>query len=438
MTSWHHLPDLYFLHIPKTAGTSLRTWAEHLFPDDSILPAYHLTPMEALPDEAILKSRFAGGHFGWRYVERAEQLGKQLAVFTFLRESFATRMSALSYLSDLPDEEMSKLAPEVAERMRDNVARSQSDQMVDFVTSRQFDVEALLARQTPDFFARQNPYLLFLAGPGSQVEEAIKVTPASLELARQRLRDMLSVGVVEDMEGSIALLCDRLGLPLLPMPMRLNASGAKLEPSDHYRDYITRLSGPNIELHDLASELVAGRRAELLVRHGLPADAPLEALAGPMRAAFLATDRGVKRIASADISMADGLVTEGFAPRFLDAETGSWMRWAGLNTTLYLPLDPRGDRTVTITLPQAMSDAVREGLTLTVNGQTFVLQPVRQRFWNLRYRHPAYAATIPAGVIEPDAQYTALEIAAPEDFETEYPEHMGERAAFALSDIHIA
>ena len=41
--------------IPKDPrGTSLRTWAEHLFsPDDSILPAYHLHPDGgALPDEA--------------------------------------------------------------------------------------------------------------------------------------------------------------------------------------------------------------------------------------------------------------------------------------------------------------------------------------------------------------------------------------------------
>ena len=63
MNAWHHLPDLYFLHIPKTAGTSVRAWAEGLFPHDAILPAHHINPMEALPDEIILKCRFASGHF---------------------------------------------------------------------------------------------------------------------------------------------------------------------------------------------------------------------------------------------------------------------------------------------------------------------------------------------------------------------------------------
>ena len=60
----------------------------------------------------------------------------------------------------------------------------------------------------------RTPYLLFLAGPGKARVEGGDQGDARIAgaFARQRLaRNMLSVGVVEDMEGSIALLCDRAG-----------------------------------------------------------------------------------------------------------------------------------------------------------------------------------------------------------------------------------
>ena len=139
--------------------------------------------------------------------------------------------------------------------MRDNVARSQSDQMVDFVTSRQFDVEVPAGRQTPDFFARQNPYLLFLAGPGSQVEERSRWTPASLELARQRLRDMLSVGVVEDMEVlDRACSGDPLGPALLPMPMAAQRfrGQARAERPLQGLHHAAEAGAEHSSLHDLA------------------------------------------------------------------------------------------------------------------------------------------------------------------------------------------
>lgn len=437
MNSWHHLPDLYFLHIPKTAGTSLRVWAEQLFPADAILPAFHLHAMEELPDETIRASRFASGHFGWRFVERAGALGRPPAVFTFLRETLAMRMSTLSYAASVPEEELEKQPPEVARRMREAATMMTSDRMVDFVTRQEINIEAQLALQTPDRRARHNPYLLFLAGPGSQLDDVPEITPQRMELARQRLRDMLSVGVVEDMAGSMALLCDRLGLPFLPMGMRLNTSSDKLQPSPSFTEYVTRLSGPNIELHQLATRLVAERHGELLARYGLPADAPPDALAAPMRNAFLTTDRGLARIARAAISMGDGLVSEGLAPR-IATKPGRWQRWAGRRATLYLPLDPRRDRSIHFAVPEVMSDKIHEGIGLTVNGQDIALKPTGNRFWQKTLgATPGYQGTIPARAMDPDAQYTALDFHAPEDLPNDHPEVMGERASFALGDVII-
>lgn len=430
MKPWHHLPDLYFLHIPKTAGTSVRAWAEGLFPADAILPVHHLQPMEDMPDEAIRSARFASGHLGWRFFERRERL-KPIEVFTFLRETLALRMSMLGYAHEVPEDAFSELAGDVAERTRKGTEAARSSAMVEFVTSDSFDVARQVAAVLPLNRRLQNSYVLHLAGAGGQASEVIEVTDETCHLAASRLDGMLSVGVVEDMAGSMALLCDRLGLPYLPLGRVLNKSEKKLKPSAKFGEFVRHVASYNVQLHDHATNLVAERKADLLASYGV---ATVEALATPMRHAFLTTDRGVERAKEADITMADGLVTEGFAQRLFYEPYNRWIRWAGQEATLYLPLDRSADRAIRFEVATTMTDPIRDGLTLSVEGRDIPLTRTYEKWpdgWHL-----ICEGTIPAG--DAVLQYTALDFEAPEDVAvTDYPDSMGVRAAWALADVRV-
>ena len=430
MRAWHHLPDLYFLHIPKTAGTSVRAWAEGLFPQDAILPVFHLLPMEELPDEAIRAARFASGHFGWRYVDRVEAAGGTVEVFTFLRDPVGLHMSLLAYAPHIPEDSFSHMSDAVAATARDLAQMVSIPKKIWFITEKEIDVEEYL-RLYPGPVPGQNPCVLHLAGGGAHSDGLIEEDPAVVDKARGRMESMLSVGLVEDMAGSFAILCDRLGLPYLPLGRSLNKSEKKLQPSPSYSEVVRRRNEHDQALYDAASAVVGQRKADLLVSYGA---ASIDDLATPMRLAFLATDRGVERVNQADITMADGLVTEGFAQRFFHEPYQRWIRWAPKEATLFLPLDRGSDRTVRFEVGTAMSVVIRDGLTLSVDGRDTPLTRTYEQWpdgWHL-----ICEATIPAG--DEGLQYTALDFEAPEDVATEHPDSMGVRAAWALADISIS
>ncbi len=93
---------LYFLHIPKTAGTSLTSYLDRQFEPEQIFP-FQLWPdyLEGLEREPIgfaAKSdhyTFYRGHFGFGLVE---EVARPISVVTFLREPRALLRSLFNHL----------------------------------------------------------------------------------------------------------------------------------------------------------------------------------------------------------------------------------------------------------------------------------------------------------------------------------------------------
>ncbi len=433
--SWHHLPDLYFLHIPKTAGTSIRTWLADLYPADALLPADHLHELEALSDDQIRACRLASGHFGWRFVERAEAVGKKIEVLTFLREPMAMRVSSLNYAASRDDDEIDLMPPEAATIARR--ARAQARRAMD---TGYLDLSEIAAELPPpdETAGRRNIYVQNLMGYGFSDPAPIPPDDARADAAVHRLRTLAGLGVVEEMDWSIVLLCAALGLPYRAIPGQLNASEKKVRVSESYAEWSRRWNPYDDVLYNEALRLLEMRRAALCDELSLGGDAVPSDSAAALERRFLRTHRDIPLVREARVSMSDGLVCRGFAPALRYEPFGRWIRWAGLESTVYLPLYPHGGRKIRFEVAAVMNENIRDNLSLRVNGTDIALERSYE-IWQDGAYHLVCEGFVAESVMDRTAQYTPLEFRVPETVPTDpaLVEAMGPAASFALADIRI-
>jgi hypothetical protein len=200
-------PDdlLYFLHIPKTAGTTFYDILSRHFPPDMVCPPILLEDFVDFTEEQIARFRLIGGHF--RY--DVEQLfGKKPIYVTMLREPLQQTISLYLHLYRSPDH---PLHP---------IVRKQT--FFDFVTS---DATHVLV---PNYQLRNlvlDTDYRPIAALGSKQERRIAYLKTfhtaqplngaspeqQLEVAKARLAAMPFVGIVEHFDCSVQLLAYTFG-----------------------------------------------------------------------------------------------------------------------------------------------------------------------------------------------------------------------------------
>ena len=95
------MPDLplYYLHIPKTAGTSLISFLDSQFDSSEICPAQLLPSLFALPRQDLSKYAFFRGHL-WHGLNT--YLKRDLAYITMLRDPVQRTISWYSHVRREP------------------------------------------------------------------------------------------------------------------------------------------------------------------------------------------------------------------------------------------------------------------------------------------------------------------------------------------------
>lgn len=321
--------QLFFMHIPKTAGTSLIAVLDQHFTNDEICPLDRGTRKNflSLPEEARKRFRFIRGHFPYSVVD---DLIRPRTI-TFLRDPVRRTLSAIHHHYRLEEQGVPSF--------KDIILQGKS--LEDFIA------HPVLG----DFVVNKaNKYLndmIERRAPGARLP--------SLALAEERLAKFDFIGITERFDESMELLSHTFGFPLIQEFPKLQAAPERRQKvSQAVLNRLAEMNRDEIELYQFGVNLFKERLAAMKrEREQTDLNPPLPPPDGHIWFDFRRVDPG-----------------QGW-------HTGEWTpqrgiaRWSGPETTsrLRFPVQMHGDRIIRIGIWQAISPPVLQSLSLEVNGR---------------------------------------------------------------------
>jgi len=238
--------QLLFLHIPKTAGTSLIRLLDQHFVEDELCPVdwperYLLREIKA---EEIKRARFVRGHFEFNYV--IKMFERSPRVLTMLRDPVERFVSEFEHLRRIVTGEERPAGINLSNSVleRDKILRARYPEIADG----RMGLEEFLER--PDLTKWLVGTYVRILGWWRKREVALRRVRTTFEF----------VGITEEFERSIELLSYLLGLPAPQQIWRLNRApqqrkrGERWDLSADLRKRIEELVTQDMEIYVAARE----------------------------------------------------------------------------------------------------------------------------------------------------------------------------------------
>lgn len=214
--------SLYFLHIPKTAGTSLGQMLQCYGQSSKWLPYYEVPHLLALSRKTINSYQYFRGHFGTGLLSLLDQIP---TCITMLRDPFEHLVSLIQHSRErIKDWDISNLPSEFHRIFKvlsgDNYLE---ESVLDPVASPLFiNVQARYLGCELDlkpYFGNASPFLTVETLTRQETD-----LNAIVKRAKQKLDSMAVVGLVEGFDDSCRLICDLLGMQARDTYPQLNLS----------------------------------------------------------------------------------------------------------------------------------------------------------------------------------------------------------------------
>lgn len=352
---------LFFVHIPKTAGTTFRFILDNRFAPEEISPLeiYHPHDYRTVEPNDLRKYRLMRGHIP--YIAQQAFPQKPLAM-TILRDPVYRVRSLYTFAQRTPDHHLHRRAK--LSNLGNFAFRHQNflnvHNVMTYFLGTDFDFKARVQLEG-------HAYWQMTLG----VEH--------LERAKQRLNKMLFVGLVEDFNRSLLTLFYTFGwFPTIGFQSyNITPRPAEIEP--HTYNLIAEFNEWDIQLYAYGQELVQARFADmvnkLVARHGsaeddatnLPDERLFELLQAHYQSRFLESQTPVERLR---VEMDKPVFGMGWHSPEYDKRAG-WVRWIGASGTqaiLDLALTDHTDLQIQFKIVNALQGDMLDSIRLQVNG----------------------------------------------------------------------
>jgi hypothetical protein len=337
--------QLFFIHVPKCAGTSFISLLDEMFVNSEICPTHYdlrkFTRGE-IGNEELQGYKFIRGHFPYDLI--IPRLEKPPRLIIFLRDPIA---QFISY------HEMRKRVPDPISGMQEKIKDLSLEEFLD---------------QSPYAEVIANNATKLLAGVPDGDRLFDFSTTIDVPLAKMRLEECEFIGITEEYEKSIGLFCHLYNFPLPEQHRELNVSPDRDKRRDINPKTLDRIA--EIQYADLA-----------LYRYGKNLfQQALERMNSEKSSEVTASHFGFAVIPTEKMEFDFRRVLPGMGWQVGEEHPiHGIIRWSGPASTskLYLPISKAKEALVQFCVTNWISTEILDSLELYVNGDRIPLHKER-------------------------------------------------------------